>query len=150
MNHRHLLSLFTGALTLAALLLACSTPGNYRKDAAHQTLLQSLRQCLVEVPIRGERNKEFVSPCITLDLSSLSGISRGKLIDALGPAQFCTGQTPGQPSGFPAKEDCPVEQNPQWSFYRHVDATVTGNGPELICEANGQIYCATVEWRRSL
>ena len=82
-------------------------------------------------------------------MSPLNGISRGKLIDALGPAQFCTGQTAAQPSGFPAKEDCPAEQNPQWSFYRHVDATVTGGGPELICEANGLAYCATVEWRRS-
>ncbi len=149
MNYRRRQIPPTVALSLAVSLVACSTVGNYRKDAAHEKLLQALRQCLVEVPIRGEKNKEFISPCIAMDVSSLNGIPRSKLIDALGPAQFCTGQTPAQPSSFPAKEDCPVEQNPQWSFYRHVDATVTGGGPELICEANGQIYCATVEWRRS-
>ena len=128
---------------------ACSTPGNYRKDAAHQKLLDTLRQCLVEVPIRGDKNREFISPCVGTDLSSLSGISRGRLADALGPPRFCSGQTPDKPSGFPAKDECPSDQNPQWSFYRHPDAIVSGGGPELICESNGLNYCATVEWRRS-
>lgn len=140
--------LLTVACGLAALLTACSTPGNYRKDAAHEQLLQKLRQCLVEVPIRGEKNKEFTSPCITTDVSSLNGIKRSKLIDALGPAQFCTGQVAGT-SSFPTKDDCPSELNPQWSFYRRADPTVSGGGPELVCEANGKPYCETVEWRRS-
>lgn len=39
--------------TLAGFLVACGTPGNYRNDAAHEALLQSLRQCLVEVSISG-------------------------------------------------------------------------------------------------
>jgi hypothetical protein len=147
-RQRRIAAAVASALTLA--MAACSTPGNYRKDAAHEALLQTLRQCLVEVPIRGDKNKEFVSPCISMDLSSLSGISRSKLTDALGPAQFCTGQTAAQPSSFPTKDDCPTDLNPQWSFYRHADAIVSGGGPELICEAKGQSHCATVEWRRSL
>jgi hypothetical protein len=149
MNEIHRRLTATTALLVLTVLGACSTPGNYRKDAAHEKLLATLRQCLVEVPIRGDKNKEFISPCISTDLTSLSGISRGKLTDALGPAQFCTGKTASDPSGFPTKDDCPTDQNPQWSFYRHADALVSGGGPELICEANGHSYCETVEWRRS-
>jgi hypothetical protein len=134
------------AILSAAFLVACSTPGNYRNDAAHKELLQSLRQCLVEVPIRGERNSPFVSPCTQLNVSSLNGIPRSRLIDALGPAQYCTGQTK---TGFPEKEDCPSDQNPQWSFYRLADPLVSGGGPELVCKADKNSYCVTVEWRRS-
>jgi hypothetical protein len=137
---------FAVGILLAGFLVACSTPGNYRNDAAHKELLQTLRQCLVEVPIRGEKNAPFISPCIRRDVSSLNGISRSRLIDALGPAQFCTDPTQ---SSFPTKDDCPVEQNPQWSFYRLPDSTVTGGGPELVCMANKNTYCVTVEWRRS-
>src|SRR5580692_10185539 len=97
-------------LLVATVLGACSTHGNYRKDPAHQKLLETLRQCLVEVPIHGEKSKEFISPCIGTDLSSLSGIPRGKLVDALGPPRFCTGKTPTDPSGFPTKDDCPTDQ----------------------------------------
>src|SRR5208282_844814 len=108
--------LFAAPIAVAAFLVACSTPGHhYRNDPAQKELLQTLRQCLVEVPIRGEKNKEFLSPCIRLDVSSLNGISRGRLIDALGPARFCISQTE---TSFPEKDDCPTDQNPQWSFYR--------------------------------
>ena len=138
--------LFATPIAVAAFLVACSTPGNYRNDAAHKELLQTLRQCLVEVPIRGEKNKEFVSPCVRLDVSPLNGITRSRLIDALGPARFCTSQTE---TSFPEKDDCPADQNPQWSFYRLADSIVSGGGPELVCAANKQSYCATVEWRRS-
>jgi hypothetical protein len=138
--------LFAAPIAVAAFLVTCSTPGNYRNDAAHKELLQTLRQCLVEVPIRGEKNKEFVSPCVGLDVSSLNGIARSRLIDALGPARFCISQTE---TSFPEKDDCPVDQNPQWSFYRLADAIVSGGGPELVCVANKNTYCVTVEWRRS-
>jgi hypothetical protein len=129
----------------AASLVACSTHGNYRKDAAHQELLQKLRQCLAEVPIRGEKTAAFVSPCVRLDVSPLNGIPRGQLTDALGRASFCIGH---DGSGFPKSEDCPTDQNPQWSFYRLANPAVGGGGPELVCEAN-RTYCVTVEWRRS-
>jgi hypothetical protein len=139
--------LFAVPIAVAALLVACDTTGHhYRNDAAQKELLQTLRQCLVEVPIRGEKNKEFVSPCVRLDVSSLNGISRSRLIDALGPARFCISQTE---TSFPEKDDCPVDQNPQWSFYRLADAIVSGGGPELVCVANKNSYCVTVEWRRS-
>jgi hypothetical protein len=139
--------LFAAPIAVAALLVACDTTGHhYRNDAAQKELLQTLRQCLVEVPIRGEKNKEFVSPCVRLDVSSLNGISRSRLIDALGPARFCISQTE---TSFPEKDDCPVDQNPQWSFYRLADAIVSGGGPELVCVANKNSYCVTVEWRRS-
>ena len=146
MIFRHPQVVFAAGILSSALLVACSTPGNYRKDAAHETLLQTLRQCLVEVPIRGERGKPFVSPCSGMDISALNGIPRKRLLDALGPAQYCTGPTQG---GFPEKSDCPMDQNPQWSFYRLQDRTVVGGGPELVCEANKHDYCVTVEWRRS-
>jgi hypothetical protein len=138
--------LFAAAMALVALLVACSTPGNYRNDAAHKELLQTLRQCLVEVPISGEQNKEFVSPCVERDVSSLNGIARSQLIDALGPARFCISQTE---TSFPEKGDCPIDQNPLWSFYRLADPMVMGGGPELVCVANKQTHCATLEWRRS-
>jgi hypothetical protein len=138
--------LFAASTAVAVFLVACSTPGNYRNDPAHKELLQTLRQCLAEVPIRGEKNKEFVSPCVRLDVSPLNGIARSRLIDALGPARFCTSQTE---TSFPEKEDCPVDQNPQWSFYRLADSIVSGGGPELVCVANKLTYCVTVEWRRS-
>lgn len=131
---------------MAALLVACETSGNYRNDAAHKELLQTLRQCLVEVPIRGEKAQGFVSPCVRMDVSSLNGITRSRLIDALGPARFCTSQSE---TSFPEKDDCPVDQNPQWSFYRLADSIVSGGGPELVCVANKTTACVTVEWRRS-
>jgi hypothetical protein len=142
---RHPQVVIAAGILSAAALVACSTPGNYRKDAAHEQLLQTLWQCLVEVHIRG-RNAEFVSPCIVKDVSSLNGIPRTQLIKALGPAQYCTSQTEGS---FPEKADCPMDLNPQWSFYSHPDPTVTGGGPELVCEAVKHDYCVTVEWRRS-
>jgi hypothetical protein len=135
-------------VALAALLVACNTPGpgKYRKDAAHAELLQSLRQCLVELPISGERGKDFMSPCVGRDVSSLNGISRGSLIDALGPARLCITDTE---VNFPEKKDCPTNQNPIWSFYHHADSIDVGGGPELVCVANNQRTCATVEWRRT-
>jgi hypothetical protein len=135
-------------LVLAALLAACgtTTKGNYRKDAAHEQLLQDLRQCLVEIPIRGERNKDYVSPCVGRDVSSLNGISRGRLIDALGPARLCLNQAEVD---FPKKDDCPTNEDPIWSFYRHEGGIDMGGGPELICVANNRENCATVEWRRT-
>jgi hypothetical protein len=132
---------------LAAFLAACSTPaGNYRNDAAHAALLQTLRQCLAEVPISGERDKDFVSPCITRDVSALNGIARRRLIDALGPPRLCLDQTE---IDFPEKDDCPAGQYPLWSFYRHAGSIDVGGGPELVCVANKQTLCATVEWRRT-
>jgi hypothetical protein len=139
--------LFVTPILVAALLAACKTPaGNYRNDDAHKQLLQTLRECLVEVPSRGDKDKGFVSPCIRMDVSPLNGISRSRLIDALGPARFCTSSTD---TSFPEKDDCPLDQNPQWSFYRLADAIVSGGGPELICFANKTRSCVTVEFRRS-
>ncbi len=139
-------------LLLPAALLPClwvaacsSTHGNYRKDEAHAQLLQSLRKCLAEVPLRGERGAMFISPCVQTDVSPLNGIGRGTLVEALGPAQYCTDQTQGS---FPKSDDCPTALNPQWSFYRRPDA-ISGGGPELVCEAQGSGHCVTVEWRRS-
>jgi hypothetical protein len=139
--------LCAASLAVAAFLVACSTSGKgYRNDAPRKELLQTLRQCLVEVPIRGEKNKAFVSPCVQMDVSSLNGIGRSHLTEALGPARFCVSQTE---TSFPEKDDCPVDQNPQWSFYRLADSIVSGGGPELVCVANKQTYCVAVEWRRS-
>jgi hypothetical protein len=146
MTSRYASLLLMLAVVSAACLAACSTHGNYRKDAAHEELLQKLRQCLAEVPIRGEKNADFISPCIRLDVSPLNGISRSRLADALGRASFCIGK---EKSGFPEHEDCPTDENPQWSFYRLANPAVGGGGPELVCTANNKSHCETVEWRRS-
>jgi hypothetical protein len=132
-------------LVPAAFLVACSTPGNYRNDAAHEALLQTLRQCLVEVSI-SDTNKDFVSPCIVRDVSSLNGIASHRLTDALGPPRFCLDQTD---INFPQKDSCPVGQYPLWSFYRHAGSIDIGGGPQLVCVANQAMHCATVEWRRT-
>lgn len=141
-------SRFLAAIPLAvpALLVACSTPGNYRNDAAHQELLQTLRQCLVEVPISGDRSADFISPCVGRDISSLNAIGRDRLIDALGPPRFCISQTE---TNFPQKDNCPAKQDPMWSFYRLADPIARSGGPELVCVANGTTHCVTLEWRRS-
>jgi hypothetical protein len=138
--------LFAAPIAVAAFLVACSTPGDHSKDAARKELLQTLRQCLVEVPISGERNHDFESPCAGTDVSSLNGISRSHLVDALGPANFCVSPTD---TSFPEKSDCPAELNPQWSFYRLADSIMMGGGPELVCVSNKKGYCDTLEWRRS-
>lgn len=133
-------------VALAALLLACSSTGKYQKNAAHEQLLQDLRECLVELPISGERDKDFISPCVGRDVSSLNGIPRSRLIAVLGPARLCITQTE---INFPEKRDCPSNQDPLWSFYRHAGSIDVGGGPELVCVAQNQSRCVTVEWRRT-
>ena len=130
---------------LAAFLVACSTPGNYRNDAAHEALLQTLRQCLVDTSI-SDTNKDFISPCIARDVSSLNGIARERLIEALGPPRLCLDQTE---INFPQKEDCPNKEYPLRSFYRHAGSIDIGGGPQLVCVADTSMHCVTVEWRRT-
>jgi hypothetical protein len=143
---RYPLFLSAAPCALAAILVACTTaPGNYRDDAPHQALLQALRQCLVEISI-SDTNKDFISPCIERDVSSLNGISRHRLIDALGPPRLCLDQTE---INFPEKNDCPANQYPVWSFYRHAGSIDMGGGPQLVCVASTQTHCTTVEWRRT-
>lgn len=144
MISRHRAWMCAAPVALVALLGACSTPGNYHKDAAHEVLLQSLRQCLVDISISGD--KDYVSPCVGRDLSSLNGIPRRRLIHELGPARLCISPTE---TNFPEKEDCPTDQSPLWSFYRHAGSIDIGGGPELVCVANKEGACTTVEWRRT-
>jgi len=138
---------FVSALpcALTAFLVACSTPGNYRNDAAHEALLQTLRQCLVEVSTSA-KSKDFISPCIARDVSSLNGIARQRLVDALGPPRLCLDQTE---INFPQKDDCPAKQYPLWSFYRHAGSIDIGGGPQLVCVTDTSSHCVTVEWRRT-
>jgi hypothetical protein len=136
---------FVSAALFALALVACSTPSNYRNDAAHEALLQTLRQCLVDISI-SDTNKEFVSPCITRDVSSLNGISRPRLINALGPPRLCLDQTEIK---FPKSEDCLSSQSPLWSFYRHAGSIDIGGGPQLACVGDMSAHCVTVEWRRT-
>jgi len=145
MISRYPLFVSAAPFVLAAFLVACSTPGNYRNDAAHEALLQTLRQCLVEISISGT-NKDFISPCIARDVSPLNGIARHRLIDALGPPRLCLDKTEIH---FPEKDDCPADQYPLWSFYRHAGSIDIGGGPQLVCVANPSARCETVEWRRT-
>jgi hypothetical protein len=145
MTSRYTLLVSAAPLALAAFLVACSTQGNHRNGAADEALLQTLRQCLVDVSI-SETNKDFISPCIARDVSSLNGLSRHRLIDALGPPRLCLDQTE---INFPQKEDCPSNQYPLWSFYRHAGSIDMGGGPQLVCVADTRARCVTVEWRRT-
>jgi len=145
MTTRHSLVVSAAPFALAAFLAGCGTPGNYRNDAAHEALLQTLRQCLVEVSI-GDTNKDFISPCIARDVSPLNGITRRRLVDALGPPSLCLDQTE---INFPQKDDCPVRQDLLWSFYRHAGSIDIGGGPQLVCLTNTSTQCVTVEWRRT-
>ena len=142
MNSRKLLVF----ILLAAPLAACGTTGNYRNDAEHKKLLETLRQCLVAIPLSGQKNQQFISPCVGIDVSSLNGISRSRLSDALGPPRFCISQTD---TSFPQKDECPLALNPLWSFYRLADPLSMGGGPELVCLADGGSDCNKLEWRRS-
>src|SRR5208283_1192108 len=146
MNLRYRPLASAALIGLATLMVACGTPGNQRNDAAHEQLLQALRQCLVDISISGERNKDFVSPCVGRDVSSSNGISRHSLMDALGPPRLCISPTE---TDFPEKDDCPLAQSPGWSFYRHANSIDIGGGPELVCVADKRTHCATVEWRRT-
>jgi len=140
-------SFLAAALVVGVFLGACSSnSGNYRTDTAHKDLLDGLRQCLVELPISGSRGKDFVSPCVGRDVSSLNGISRGHLQDILGPPRLCLTETE---TNFPEKDHCPSGQDPVWSFYRHADSIDIGGGPELVCVSHASTRCATVEWRRT-
>jgi hypothetical protein len=133
-------------IVLAAFMVACSTPSNYRDDAAHEALLQTLRQCLVDVSV-SDPKKDFISPCIARDVSFLNGISRHRLFDALGPPRLCLDQTE---INFPQKDDCPAKQYPLWSFYRHTGSIDIGGGPQLVCvTASTSTHCVTVEWLRT-
>ncbi len=129
------------SVLLAALSVACTTSGSH--DASRKELLQTLRQCLVQVSIHNGR-EGYQSPCAREDVSRLNGISRAELIEALGPPQFCTSATEG---GFPEKDDCPADQNPQWSFYRLPQGIYAGGGPDLVCESDKRRRCVQVRWR---
>jgi hypothetical protein len=131
------------SVLLTALLVACSTSGTYSRDAPRKELLQTLRQCFVQVSLHNGK-EGYQSPCAREDVSRLNGITRGELIDALGPPQFCTGPTEG---GFPKNQDCPADQNPQWSFYHLPQSVYTGGGPDLVCESNSRRRCVHVVWR---
>jgi hypothetical protein len=145
MMSRYLPFVSAAPLAVAALLVACSTPGNHRNDAAQEALLQSLRQCPVDVAT-SDPNKDFVSPCIERDVSPLNGIARRRVTDVLGPPRLCLDQSE---ISFPDKDDCPAKQNPLWSFYRHAGSIDIGGGPQLVCVANTLTRCGTVEWRRT-
>jgi len=80
------------------------------------------------------------------DVSSLNGIARERLIEALGPPRLCLDQTE---INFPQKEDCPNKEYPLWSFYRHAGSIDIGGGPQLVCVADTSMHCVTVEWRRT-
>ena len=139
-------SLLGVTVALGALLAACSsTRGNYRDDAAHGDLLQTLRQCLVDISISDKR-VDFISPCVGREVSSLNGISRSRLTDALGPPRLCLSDTE---TNFPEKDSCPSNQSPIWSFYRHAASIDIGGGPELVCVTDKASHCGTVEWRRT-
>lgn len=142
---RHPLCVSAASFALTAFLLACSTSGNYHNDAAHEALLQTLRQCLVEVSI-SDPNKDFVSPCVTQDVSPLTGIARRRMLNALGPPRLCLDQAE---INFPQKDDCPAKQSPLWSFYRHAGSIDIGGGPQLVCVTDTRSNCVTVEWQRT-
>ena len=131
------------SVLLTALLVACSTSGSHSRDTPRKELLETLRQCFVQVSLHNGK-EGYQSPCAREDVSRLNGITRGELIDALGPPQFCTSPTEG---GFPKGDDCAADQNPQWSFYHLPQSVYTGGGPDLVCESDSRRRCVHVVWR---
>jgi hypothetical protein len=113
--------------------------------AAAQTqpqLLNKLGECLKAAPKKVPEGKQgFVSPCATIDLKPLGGISRAELVAALGPPTFCT------LVNVPKGPDCSSHYN-RWSFYRLPAGTI-GGGPELSCEVDQAQRCAVVRWVNS-
>jgi hypothetical protein len=97
-------------------------------------LLQKLKQCLAELP--RESDKGFTSPCISLDVTTLSEISIVRLKAALGP--------PAISSDEYISERRPYEI--RWAFYRLPRRVVAGGGPELQCVSEDRVTCKHVLW----
>jgi hypothetical protein len=130
-------------LTVWLLLLqgcaAPHTPALSGAESGHD-LLRKLRQCLADVPARGDLN--YASPCAHIDVASLSGLTVAQLKAALGPPGIssddyvCASNKPSAP--LPPYE-C------RWAFYR-LPADVLGVGPELQCLSEDRVTCKKVGW----
>jgi hypothetical protein len=124
----------SGILVLVGVtgLASCGTVHPSPKEQ----ILRTLRGCLDHLSM-GER-----SPCVNMDTSKLSGISRQQLIAALGPPTFCH---PMQRTRQPMDGDCLPSQRPVWSFYVHRQRTV-GGGVEFVCKSDENLNCAQLVW----
>ena len=76
------------SLGLALILLGCSTPRSSTpvgmSTVRSQELLVKLKTCLADVHTTND--KDFTSPCVHLDVTSLSGITIAELKSTLGRA----------------------------------------------------------------
>jgi hypothetical protein len=130
----------------AAALIACRTPLTHPR-AGRAEVLQSLRQCLAEIP--RQTHDGFISPCAYSDVSSLNGIPRAELIAALDHTPACT--NPKYLSEWYAGPDCPrpAEQDPMWLFFVQPQTVTGGGAPFLVCEAQGTANCVRLVWTKS-
>jgi hypothetical protein len=94
--------------SVSTVLLAALASCGGGSTASKQHVLHSLRSCL------GHLATGVKSPCIGMDVSQLSGISRNELVAALGPPSFC------HPTSSTAllTADCAPAKRPVWSFAR--------------------------------
>lgn len=131
----------------ACALSACATTAPATAAPAHSTrasreeVLRGLRLCLnlldAGVPLQPS------AACLHAPLTSLAGISRTELVQALGPAQWCY----GLPLAFPDKGgDCGSAWNPGWDFLAHGRPFIGGGVRDLLCVAEHTGRCRQLEW----
>jgi hypothetical protein len=121
--------------SVSTVLLAALASCGGGSTASKQHVLHSLRSCL------GHLATGVKSPCIGMDVSQLSGISRNELVAALGPPSFC------HPTSSTAllTADCAPAKRPVWSFAR-VPQKRVGGDIELVCQSDDDTHCARLVW----
>lgn len=142
------------SLVIGVLAVACRTTPPAPPDppkASRAEVLQTLHQCLVEIPRK--THDGFISPCAYRDISALSGISRTELVAALGGYPACQSHKK-MPLGFFQSDlregpECEQDEDPYWMFFTPVEGVRGGGYPKLVCEAENTVNCVKVVWKKS-
>jgi len=133
-------------LGLAILLQGCAmagspTPANANGTHPSEVLLSKLKECLAAVRAAPD-NDDFTSPCVHLDVASLTGVTIAQLKSSLGAPGISSDDyvsVPNDPSAPRPPYEC------RWAFYR-LNKAVMGGGPELQCESADRRTCTRVRW----
>jgi hypothetical protein len=134
-------------------VLTASPPEQRSAGAAREqasNLLNTLRQQLERVALARSRNERFDIRDLNaapVDVTSLVGVSRKTLSDALGVPSVDCRQTPvTSPDLSPARiAPCRSENDLAYSFYA-LPRNWVGGGPELLLEFNARDECVRASW----
>ena len=126
------------ALASTLLLQGCAAESASNRD----TILATLKQCLADVSAKGEQ--DFVSPCTTVHVASLSGITLAQLKTGLGPPGISSDDYIAVPKSASAPRQRPPYEC-RWAFYALRPGWV-GGGPELQCVSPDRVTCKQVRW----